>query len=144
MTTTAPATSADAPILTSVVYASRATGRFHDAELAMLLAASRIKNEARAVTGLLLHRDGRFMQVLEGPDAAVRRVLAIIAADPRHTDVEVLDEERIAERRFGSWAMGYRSVGAGEAATWFGSTDAGRAPVAGSRAAALLEAFRTA
>lgn len=130
-----------APVL-SIIYSSVARVRFSDVDLAMLLAASRMANESRGLTGLLLHRDGRFMQVLEGPEATVRQVLAVIAADPRHGDVHVLDEERIDERRFASWAMGYRSMTASELDEWFGSAEAARVMRPGSRAADLLERFR--
>lgn len=132
---------ATAPAMLSIVYSSTATRPFHDADLATLLAASRLANDRRGLSGLLLHRDGRFMQVLEGPEDGVRRTLAAIAADPRHTDVQVLDEEAITARRFGSWSMAYRTMTPGEEAAWFGSA---RAPhrAAGSRAADLLAGFR--
>ncbi len=92
----------------SIVYSSSATVPFSDEDLAELLRRSRTANEARGVTGLLLHHAGQFMQVLEGPEAVVRAVLTRIAADPRHTGVWVLAEERIETRRFPDWAMGYR------------------------------------
>lgn len=139
---TAPALPAGTGSVLSVVYSSRATIRFSDADLAMLLAASRMRNESRGLTGLLLHRDGRFMQVLEGFAPTVRRVLADIAADTRHTDLAVLDEEHLDERRFASWAMGYRSMTAAEVDEWFGSAEATRDVGSGSRAADLLERFR--
>lgn len=136
-----PVTTA-APSLLSVVYTSTATSRFDDADLATLLAASRLANDRRGLSGLLLHRDGRFMQVLEGPEPEVRRTLAVIAADPRHTDVEVLDEESIEDRRFASWAMAYRSMSGSDPLGWFGSAANDRAGALGSRAAAMLAAFR--
>jgi hypothetical protein len=101
----------DAPpaALLSVVYASAATVPFSEDDLAVLLAKSRRRNRAAGVTGLLVHAAGQFMQVLEGPEAVVRGLLARIAADPRHTGVWVLAEERIPARRFADWAMGFRS-----------------------------------
>jgi hypothetical protein len=117
----------DEGALLSVVYSSLATVPFSEVDLALLLSVSRLNNQARGLTGVLLHRNGQFMQALEGPERAVRSVLATIAADPRHTGVWTLDEEPIAARRFGSWAMGYRSLSDADIAAapeWFGSPEA--------------------
>ena len=46
------------------------------------------------------------MQVLEGGRGAVNKLYNRIAADPRHSDVELLSYEEIAERRFAGWSMG--------------------------------------
>jgi hypothetical protein len=129
--------------LLSIVYASTATVPFTEIDLALLLAISRTNNEPHGLTGLLLHRDGQFMQALEGPEPAVRRTLARIAADPRHTGVWTLAEEPITARRFGSWSMGYRGVSDAEADTapaWFGSAQDGLRRD-DSRASALLAWF---
>ena len=130
--------------LLSIVYSSVATGPFSEVDLALLLAVSRMNNEARGLTGVLLHRDGQFMQALEGPTGAVRRALRTIAADPRHTGVWTLAEERISERRFGSWAMGYQPISEtdlAEAPAWFGSPEA-LEEQSGTRAGELLAWFR--
>lgn len=130
--------------LLSIVYSSVATGPFSEVDLALLLAVSRMNNESRGLTGLLLHRNGQFMQALEGPAAAVRGALRTIAADPRHSGVWTLAEERITERRFGSWAMGYRPISEtdlAEAPSWFGSPEA-LDEHSGTRAGELLAWFR--
>lgn len=119
------ARSSDSALL-SLVYTSRAAVVFSELDLALLLATSRSNNDSSAVTGLLLYRDGRFMQALEGPEDAVRRTLLRIEADTRHADLRTLEEIRTDQRRFGSWAMGYRtSAGAVSASSgWFGSPEA--------------------
>lgn len=138
----------DVAQLVSVVYSSVATVPFSEMDLAGLLMVSRMHNEARGLTGMLLHRDGQFMQVLEGPQDTVRAALAVIAADPRHTGVWLHDEESIEERRFGSWAMGYRELAADDAAAppvWYGSpeaSDRGEGRVSATRAGELLAWFR--
>lgn len=131
-------------LLQSVVYVSTATVPFSELDLAVLLAASRLNNQARGLSGLLLYRAGRFMQVLEGPRPAMQDVLSKIAADPRHTDVRTLDEEWIRDRRFGSWAMGYRALSDSQDApvpSWFGSPEALQ-PQDTTRAGRLLTWFR--
>ncbi len=93
--------------LTFIVYASRARGAFGHAQLVELLTQSRERNARDHVTGMLVYRDQDFIQMLEGPDHAVRGLLDRIAADDRHTDVRVLLDETVAERRFATWSMGY-------------------------------------
>lgn len=113
--------------LFSIVYASAATGTFTEADLAVLLAVSRLNNQASGLTGVLLYRSGQFMQALEGPEHTVRATLATIAADPRHTGIWTLHEATIPHRHFGTWAMGYRSLTDADVATapqWFGTPDA--------------------
>ena len=118
-------------------------------DLAELLRVSRRNNERAGVTGLLLHHDGQFMQVLEGPEPAVRSVLSRISADPRHSGVWILDEERIAERRFGAWAMAYRPTSDAEVRSLPGFNDSildegsrGATWLTASPATALLDWFR--
>lgn len=130
--------------LMSIVYASTATVPFSAADLELLLSVSRTNNEPLGLTGLLLHRDGQFMQALEGPERAVRTTLARIASDPRHAGVWTLAEEQVTVRRFGSWAMGYRGLSDAEvsaAPAWFGSEQEALEHD-DSRAGALLAWFR--
>jgi hypothetical protein len=94
----------------STVYVSRSSYPFTDDDLANLLMTSRSNNARLGITGMLLHREGRFMQVLEGPDEAVRERLAVIARDPRHTAVHTIVDERVEDRLFPAWTMGYRAV----------------------------------
>lgn len=98
----------------SIVYVSAARHAFTPAELEALLEKSRANNRRDGVSGVLIYRDGDFLQVLEGPEEAVRRTYARIARDPRHGGVIVLDESAITQRNFGDWSMGFRRVSAAE------------------------------
>jgi hypothetical protein len=89
------------------VYVSAASHDLTDEELAAILDVSRRNNAARGVTGALAYHDLAFVQVLEGPEAAVEALLATIARDPRHTEVTVCDRARVDERAFGAWSMGW-------------------------------------
>ncbi|PZE86833.1 BLUF domain-containing protein [Curtobacterium sp. MCBD17_032] len=91
----------------SLIYSSVATDTFDDAALADLLAQSRDANERNDVTDMLLFRNGYFLQLLEGPDAAVRGKMSTIKTDPRHTKVTMLVEELIEERQFPEWTMAF-------------------------------------
>lgn len=98
--------------LISVAYVSGETEPFDDPRLADLLAHSRRSNRAHGLTGMLLHRRGRFFQVLEGAPDAVDALVDKIRADPRHGDVRILLREGIDARRFDDWTMGYEPIGA--------------------------------
>lgn len=96
-----------ASALHSLVYSSRATEDFTEAQLPELLARARAHNAAINVTGMLLYRQGRFIQFLEGTDHEVHELFAAISADSRHASVRVLLDEPVEERQFQEWTMGY-------------------------------------
>jgi hypothetical protein len=93
-----------------LVYTSFATGSLSDDDLDQIHALSRRNNERNGLSGLLLYRQGRFIQALEGPDEPVRERMSVIADDPRHTAVRTLVEENVGRRRFPHWAMEYRPL----------------------------------
>lgn len=97
-------------MLVSIVYMSRATVPFDDDALAALLRDARIKNEALGVSGLLVAKDGRFMQLLEGPSWSVDDRFAAISRDGRHGEVKSLIREEIDRRRFDGWSMAFHSL----------------------------------
>ena len=94
--------------LTRLVYASHSllddSGR--RAELDRMLASARRSNQENRVTGFLLVTRNAFAQVLEGEISHVRETYGRIMADPRHTDLRILEERPIVERLFSGWAMG--------------------------------------
>lgn len=90
-----------------LVYVSTATHPFSEAELLDLLRESRARNVTIGVTGMLLHKDGNFIQVIEGPEDKVRELFAAISADPRHHGIIVLHEEHVPARQFEEWSMSF-------------------------------------
>jgi hypothetical protein len=132
----------------ALTYVSSATTLLSVPELVELLEQSRPHNDEQGVTGMLLYSGGNIIQALEGPAAAVEAIFGAIEADPRHTDVRVLDRGATTERAFPNWSMGFRNVSAREVADIDGYADFVRRPVgrelgdnAGS-AYELLERFR--
>jgi hypothetical protein len=98
----------------SLVYVSAATQPFSPSELDALLEKSRRNNLRDGITGMLLYRDGDFLQVLEGPEAAVRATYARIGRDRRHGGFILLDENHVEQRAFSDWAMGFRRLSVAE------------------------------
>ncbi|MFZ5724358.1 MAG: BLUF domain-containing protein [Pseudomonadota bacterium] len=98
----------------SLCYLSSAAVPFSPEALDALLARSRANNTRDGITGMLLYRDGDFLQVLEGPADAVRTTYRRISADPRHSRVLLIDESEIEQRAFGDWSMGFRRLAKNE------------------------------
>ena len=90
-----------------IVYRSIAKEGLSQADLKSILGASRRNNPAQGVTGLLVLRDGFFLQLLEGHETAVRSLVEKIKKDSRHTGFTVLAEVPGGERIFTQWSMGY-------------------------------------
>jgi hypothetical protein len=93
-----------------LVYASSAVTPFLKSELVELLARSRKRNAHLKLTGMLLYKDGNFLQVLEGDEAAVRERYGAIVRDPRHRGHFVLLQGNQEERQFPDWSMGFRDI----------------------------------
>jgi hypothetical protein len=96
----------------SVIYVSSAIELLSDIELENILVASRRNNSKADITGMLLYKDGNFMQLLEGPQLAVKSLLDKIQDDPRHRGVLRLLEEETEKRNFTEWAMGFTKLDA--------------------------------
>jgi hypothetical protein len=133
----------------SMAYLSSASYEHSDDDLANLLLHSRANNARNGLTGMLLFRDGQFLQILEGPEDAVRDRYARIAADPRHHGVHKLMDTAVTERQFPQWTMGYRALTDTTVDALPGYEDFFRSrsarlplPQTGSRARLLLEWFR--
>lgn len=132
-----------------LVYVSSATLPLSEAELLALLEVSRRNNARINVTGLLLYREGNFMQVLEGEESAVRDVQARISRDRRHEGLSTLLQGPIQVRAFSSWAMAFRNLDSTEVKKIPGYSeflnDDWRSPKMAAhpnRAIRLLEIFR--
>lgn len=79
-------------------------------DLLELLRAARAKNASLGITGVLLHRQGRFVQLLEGEADDVHALYATIRADDRHRDVTLIWDGRGDARWFADWWMAFRDL----------------------------------
>lgn len=107
----------------SLVYVSSASTLFTKQQLTELLQIAREKNTAAQITGMLLYKDGNFMQVLEGEESAVKQVYNHISADNRHKGVIVLLSGTVENRTFPDWSMGFRDLRSPELAQTPGFND---------------------
>ena len=103
--------------LIQLIYVSAARKEFDVAELDRILESASRHNTPQDITGMLLYAAGSFMQVLEGEADAVDETYGRITADPRHHDIFLITREPNEQRNFAQWRMGFRRLGANEAAT---------------------------
>jgi hypothetical protein len=87
------------------IYISRSLIGMDAEVLASILATSVTLNERCGITGMLWWSADTFVQVLEGPSEAVNDTMGRIAADPRHTDIEIVEDREASSRIFGCWSM---------------------------------------
>jgi hypothetical protein len=114
-----------------LVYVSSATRPFSGEDLRVLLETCRKNNAELGVTGMLLYKDGNFMQALEGDEGAVRRLYERIAADPRHGGEITLQQGFAEGRQFSDWSMGFRDLDSPEARSDPGYSEFLNAPLTG-------------
>ena len=132
-----------------LTYASTATWHLSKSDLNELLAQCRKNNANLGITGLMLYKDGNFMQVLEGEESMVRSIYAKISSDPRHKGEILLQQGALEERQFPGWSMGYRNLDSQEARSIPGYSEFLNTPLTGQefsanpgRAHKLLLSFK--
>ncbi len=92
--------------LLRLVYVSAAAPQLTRADLIEMGRTAQRNNQKSRLTGLLLHVDDEFFQVIEGPSAAVEDVFSRICEDKRNEWVTPLLREHPFRRVFKTWSMG--------------------------------------
>ncbi|MFI3137272.1 MAG: BLUF domain-containing protein [Methylococcaceae bacterium] len=134
--------------LNCLVYASISTQKFSDEQLLSLLKKARNNNERLEITGMLLYRDGFFMQALEGDLDDIEELFKVIENDTRHKDQIVIYKKSIKERGFAKWTMGFNKISEKNIETIKGYTQFLKKPTPeffmknASEAEALLDQFK--
>ena len=93
-----------------LVYNSIATRPMTDDDLTAILEGARKFNAMSKVTGMLLYKSGRFLQVLEGDEDVVGALYEKIRRDSRHDDAQVLVTGQQSIRQFPNWSMGFTNL----------------------------------
>jgi hypothetical protein len=115
-----------------LVYLSSTVELLSPTELRDLLAHSRANNVRLGITGMLLYKDGNFMQVLEGEPDAVQALYATIGRDSRHRGLLILLQGPLAERQYPGWSMGFRDLKAADVRLMPGYTEFLNTPLTGA------------
>jgi Sensors of blue-light using FAD len=90
--------------LMQLIYASTPFG-FDNPTLNQILSVARRNNARDDITGALICRADLYLQMLEGPRAAVTSTFQKIMADDRHLDVVLIGCGDIKTRMFPKWNM---------------------------------------
>jgi len=92
-------------ILKQLIYTSVSTRGLFEVMSPDSLRRIRANNIAAEITGALVWKDPKFMQVLEGPADNINRLFSTLLKDDRHSDLVLISERIIHEREFPNWAM---------------------------------------
>ena len=95
-----------------LIYVSHAADGLKSSDLHDILKKAHEVNANLGITGLLLYKNKRFMQLIEGQEDTVRGLYQKILQDPRHRDLIVLQEDTEPERQFPGWSMAFRNLNA--------------------------------
>jgi hypothetical protein len=93
-----------------LIYRSQATNPMSEEALNLLLEQSRDRNKTMNITGMLLHFEDKFLQLLEGDEEDVKLIYKSICVDTRHKNVLTLKEGPAEKRLFPDWSMSFRLV----------------------------------
>ncbi|MGI9259487.1 MAG: BLUF domain-containing protein [Gammaproteobacteria bacterium] len=93
-----------------LIFVSPAVSPMNSDDLLDLLHQSKARNERKQITGMLLYKNGHFMQVLEGQEEDVRTVFDEIKRDMRHKSVDILRSGYVITRHFPNWAMSFTDL----------------------------------
>jgi Sensors of blue-light using FAD len=90
--------------LSQIIYASTPFG-FDASVLDDILTISRARNARDDITGTLICRGDMYLQLIEGPEAAIAATYGRICGDDRHQEINLLVSRTANERMFPAWAM---------------------------------------
>jgi hypothetical protein len=91
--------------LIELSYVSQAANDMGLLGLMNLLEDAAHKNKRNGITGVLFYDNCIFGQIIEGYPQQVELIWRVISADPRHSEVQVLDISSLQKRRFSNWSM---------------------------------------
>ena len=89
-----------------LLFVSTATRSLSDGDLRDIRDAELRSYSSAGITGVLLYREGLFLQLLEGPQHAVESTFTRINNDPLHTKISILYRGPCATPQFMFYSMG--------------------------------------
>ncbi len=93
-----------------MVYTSARTKNCSESDIEEILLASRRNNAALNVSGILIHTNDRFLQILEGSKNNITELYEKIQKDDRHAGTSVRFFEPVDKREFGEWNMAHKTM----------------------------------
>lgn len=93
----------------TVLYTCVASHKMDSDELAAILEISRINNAKRGITGILFYKNREFLQLLEGEETVINKLLETISKDDRHSGLVILLKDNLP-RMFSEWSMNFANL----------------------------------
>lgn len=93
--------------LVRLTYVSRSTSKIDGAGFKQILEHAQRQNSRRGITGMLCFNSDLFLQTIEGSRPVINALYSRLVADPRHSDVQLVELVEIPRRNWGQWSMGY-------------------------------------
>jgi hypothetical protein len=93
-----------------ILYQSTEAYEMDSSDMLKLLLDSRAYNAEHRITGLLIYRNRRFMQLLEGEREQLRALYSNITHDARHRDITLEIDGPGSTRMFSDWHMAFAEV----------------------------------
>jgi hypothetical protein len=91
--------------LKSLTYTSFARLDLEARDLEAIHRTAREVNALEGITGLLIFNGTHFLQIIEGAPSAIDDLVERLRRDPRHSGLEIRDEQMIEQRSFPDWSM---------------------------------------
>ncbi|UAB76800.1 BLUF domain-containing protein [Erythrobacter sp. SCSIO 43205] len=88
-----------------VIYTSEASDSLGAGDVFKIIETSARNNAPAGLTGFLIYANNRFLQVIEGPQTTIERLMRTLGNDPRHHSIKVMHRAAIAKRSFPKWSM---------------------------------------
>jgi hypothetical protein len=97
-------------MLKQLIYASQEARPMQDEDLIRILVGARERNLQHNITGLLVYKNGLFLQAIEGEEEDMEVVWEVIQNDVRHGNIVLLLFHTLEERDFPDWKMGFLNM----------------------------------
>ncbi len=97
-------------MLTTICYISSADKKLGQNELNQLFNNAKINNSKFDISGILIHQDGNFLQILEGENEKIDEVYQRIKLDNRHSNILQIINHPITSSIFEGYQTGFSIV----------------------------------
>lgn len=129
-----------------LIYLSQATRPLSAKALTYLLDHAQRANARQHLTGALVYGNKRFIQLLEGEQAALAAAYARISQAPRHQHLCQVANHPIAARHFAEWPLAFQTLSTAQFAHLAGHLAPTKSnqylPACGVGAPSFVEALR--
>ena len=88
-----------------LIYTSEANGRLSGDEVFEIVETSARNNAKRDISGFLIFKDGRFLQLIEGETDSLEVLMQTLERDPRHHSIRIVKRTAANQREFDGWRM---------------------------------------